>query len=67
MIDDDAVAAVVFVVAVAFHVSLIVAVASPVQSMDRKTLISVNSVPSIVFLLIWVSAVHNNKKPKLKL
>lgn len=63
-IDDVAAAAAVsVVVAVAFHVPLIVAVAFPVQSMDRKTLISVNSVPRIVFLLIWVSAVY---KPKLK-
>lgn len=54
-IEDDAAAA--SAVAVALHVTLIVvAVAFPVQLMDRKTLISVNSVPRIVFLLKWVSA-----------
>lgn len=53
------------VVSVAFRVFLIVvAVAFPVQSMDRKTLLSVNSAPRIVFLLIWVSAVQMVKQNK---
>lgn len=59
--DDDGVVVFVFA-AVAFRVSLIVAaVAFPAQSMDRKSSLSVNSVPRTVFLLIWVSAVRTSK------